>query len=201
MTENAALAIYAANTDALAARYDAVTTETVLAGLLDLIPAAPARVLDAGAGSGRDAAWFAARGHAVTAAEPVAGFRARIAARAPQVTLCDASLPGLEGLTGPFDLILVNAVWHHLTPPSRDRALVRLAGLMAPDGCLLIALRIGPVPTGQPLHLLDPDAEVARAAAAGLALCRRHAAAAHDAQTSAAGIGWTWLALSKEPAP
>ena len=201
MTEDAALAIYAANTDVLATRYDGVATETVLAGLLDLIPPPPARVLDAGAGSGRDAAWFAAQGHAVTAAEPVAGFRARIAARAPQVALSDASLPGLEGLAGPFDLILVNAVWHHLTTSARDTALRRLAGLLAPGGRLLVSLRIGPVPQGQPLHALDVEVEIGRTAATGLALLRRHDAPAHDAATATAGIGWTWLSLCKEPAP
>lgn len=201
MTEDAALAIYAAHAEGLAARYDATTTETLLAGLIDLIPPPPAPVLDAGAGSGRDAAWFVARGHAVTAAEPVAEFREKIAARAPQARLSDASLPALSGLAGPFALILVSAVWHHLDPQDRDLALGRLATLLAPGGRLFVSLRQGPVPAGQPLHALDPATEIARAAAAGLALLRRHDAPAHDPGTAAAGIAWTWLALCKDPTP
>src|SRR5690606_9558293 len=98
MTEDPALAIYAANAHHLAQRYDRVTTDTLLAGLTDLIPPPPAPVLDTGAGSGRDTAWFIARGHGVTAAEPVAAFREMIAARAPAASLAATSLPDLPGL-------------------------------------------------------------------------------------------------------
>lgn len=198
MTEDPALAIYAANAASMARRYDSVATDTVLAGLIDLIPAPPAPVLDIGAGSGRDTDWFLARGHAVTAAEPVAQFRQMILARAPSATVVDSALPDLAGLSGDFGLILVNAVWHHLDPAARDQALRRLAALLSPDGRLFLALRRGPVPAGAPLHDLDPAAETARAAAAGLALLRRHDAPAHDAETAAAGISWTWLALAKD---
>lgn len=198
MTRDPALAVYAANADTMARRYDSVTTETVLAGLIDLIPPPPAPILDIGAGSGRDTAWFQSRGHAVTAAEPVAAFRAMIARRVPAARVLDSALPDLEGLTGPHALILVNAVWHHLDPAARDRALRRLADLLAPDGCVFLALRRGPVPPGAPLHDLDPDTETARAATSGLALLRRHDAPAYDEDTAAAGIGWTWLALAKD---
>lgn len=200
MTDDAALAIYAANAGTMARRYDSVATETVLAGLLDLIPPPPAPVLDIGAGSGRDTAWFQSRGHDVTAAEPVAAFRAMIAHRAPDTTVVDSALPDLANLAGPHALILVNAVWHHLDPTERDLALGRLADLLTQDGRILLALRRGPVPAGAPLHDLDPDTEIARAEAAGLALLRRHDAAAHDPETAAAGISWTWLALAKDPA-
>lgn len=195
MTADPALAIYAANAGALARRYDSVTTGSLLSGLSDLIPAPPGPVLDIGAGSGRDTAWFQSRGHAVTAAEPVAAFREMIAHRVPSANVVDTALPGLAGLTGPYGLILVNAVWHHLDPRARGLALARLADLLAPDGRLFLALRRGPVPPGAPLHGLDPDAEIARAATAGLALLRRHDAPAHDEDTAAAGISWTWLAL------
>jgi SAM-dependent methyltransferase len=198
MTEDPALAIYAANAGAMARRYDSVSTDTVLAGLLDLIPLPPAPVLDIGAGSGRDTAWFQSRGHAVTAAEPVAAFRAMIAQRVPAATVVESALPDLDGLTGHHALIVVNAVWHHLDPLARDQALGRLAHLLAPDGRLFLALRRGPVPPGAPLHDLDPAAEIARAAIAGLALLRRHDAPAHDSDTAAAGISWTWLALAKD---
>lgn len=198
MTLDPALAIYAANAGTMARRYDSVTTDTVLAELLDLIPPPPAPVLDIGAGSGRDTDWFLSRGHAVTAAEPVAQFRQMIIARAPSASVVDSALPDLGGLSGRFGLILVNAVWHHLDPEARDQALRRLAALLDPDGRLFLALRRGPVPPGARLHDLDPDTESARAAAAGLALLRRHDAPAHDPETAAAGISWTWLALAKD---
>ena len=198
MTEEPALAIYAANAAMMARRYDSVTTDTVLAGLIDLIPPPPSPVLDIGAGSGRDAAWFQSRGHAVTAAEPVAAFNTMIAKRVPTATVVESALPDLAGLSGRFGLILVNAVWHHLDLEARDVALRRLASLLTPQGRLFLALRRGPVPHGAPLHDLDPDTETARAAAAGLTLIRRHDAPAHDEATAAAGIHWTWLVLVKD---
>lgn len=198
MTNDPALAIYAANAATMARRYDSLTTESLLSGLADLIPAPPAAVLDIGAGSGRDTAWFQSRGHRVTAAEPVAAFREMIAHRAPAATVVDSALPDLARLSGRHDLILVNAVWHHLAATARDQALARLTHLLAPWGRLFIALRRGPVPPGAPLHDLDPKAEIARAATAGLTLLRRHDAPAHDADTAAAGISWTWLALTMD---
>ena len=198
MTDDPTLAIYAANADTMARRYDSVTTDTVLAGLIDLIPPPPAPVLDIGAGSGRDTAWLQSRGHSVTAAEPVAAFRALIAQRAPAATVVDSALPDLDGLSGRHALILANAVWHHLAPADRDLALRRLADLMTPDGRIFLALRRGPVPAGAHLHDLDPDTEIARATTAGLTLLRRHDAPAYDADTAAAGISWTWLALGKD---
>jgi SAM-dependent methyltransferase len=200
MTGDAALAIYAANAAAMARRYDSVTTETLLLGLTDLIPPPPAPVLDIGAGSGRDTQWFLARGHAVTAAEPVAAFRTMIAARAPAARLVDAGLPALPDLSGHFGLILVNAVWHHLDPAVRDGAMRRLAELLIPDGRLFLALRRGPIAAGAPIHATDPKSEIARAARVGLSLLRRHDAPAHDPETAAAGISWTWLALAKDTA-
>lgn len=197
MTTDAAIRLYATHARTLAARYDTSSTEALLAGLTDLLPDPPAPVLDVGAGSGRDSAWFAARGHAVTAAEPVAAFRAMIASRLPAAALVDAVLPGLPGVAGAFALILVNAVWHHLAEGDRSAAMQRLAGLLAPSGLVLLSLRHGPVPPGQPLFALDPEAEIARAARAGLALRRRHQAPAQDAETARAGISWTWLALTR----
>jgi len=82
-------------------------------------------------GSGGAPAWFQSRGHAVTAAEPVAAFREMIAHRVPAATVVDSALPDLAGLSGQHALILVNAVWHHLGATARDQALARLAELYA----------------------------------------------------------------------
>jgi protein-L-isoaspartate O-methyltransferase len=51
-------------------RYESVAAETVHGWLVDLLPNAPALVLDIGAGTGRDAAWLASRGLEVVAVEP-----------------------------------------------------------------------------------------------------------------------------------
>jgi len=55
---------------ALVPEYERVSFENVHAPVLKWLPQSPAWVLDVGAGSGRDAAWFARKGHNVVAVEP-----------------------------------------------------------------------------------------------------------------------------------
>src|SRR5690606_31340081 len=76
-----AIAWYDANAETVSERYESVASERVHGWLLDLLPPAPALVLDVGAGSGRDAAWLAGRGYDVVAAEPSAQMRKEAQAR------------------------------------------------------------------------------------------------------------------------
>jgi SAM-dependent methyltransferase len=106
-------------------------------------------VLDIGAGSGRDAAWFASQGLEVVAAEPSTAMRTRARSlhSSPLIQWIDDSLPGLTrtyrlGLA--FDLILVSAVWMHVPPTDRGRAFRKVIGLLKPGGLLALTLRIGP---------------------------------------------------------
>lgn len=98
----------------LMARYRNVTFDDVHAGWRDLVPQRTAVVLDVGAGSGRDADWFARRGHEVVAVEPCGALRALAEKTTPPgVCWLDDSLPGLEAthrLGLRFDIILVSAV-------------------------------------------------------------------------------------------
>ncbi|MDH6569260.1 protein-L-isoaspartate O-methyltransferase [Streptomyces sp. SAI-208] len=73
-------AYYAESAERLGRVYESVSFEDVHGALLDLLPPAPARVLDVGAGTGRDAAALAGRGYTVDAVEPVAELR-RVAER------------------------------------------------------------------------------------------------------------------------
>lgn len=196
--EAEAIAIYKAHAGDLVPRYDAVAAKDVLAPVMAFLPTAATKVLDVGAGSGRDLAWLAGQGHGVTAAEPVAGFRAAIARRMPAATVIDARLPDLSAVEGPFGLILANAVWHHLTGGSRRAAIARLAGLLEPAGRLILSLRHGPLPAGQPLHPLDAEEEIARAGKVGLLPMFCAAAPSHQGQNIASGVTWTWLVFEKE---
>jgi SAM-dependent methyltransferase len=139
---------YELNADALAVQYESVSFEHVHAGLLDRLPPPGATILDIGAGSGRDAAWFSSRGYDVVAAEPSAAMRRRGAQLHPSknVHWLSDSLPELTqvrrlGLS--FDLILLSAVWMHIPPSVRARALRKLATMLAPNGRIAISLRIG----------------------------------------------------------
>jgi ubiquinone/menaquinone biosynthesis C-methylase UbiE len=50
---------YELNAKMLVDQYESLSFEDVHVGLLGLIPATGATILDVGAGSGRDASWFA----------------------------------------------------------------------------------------------------------------------------------------------
>ena len=140
---------YDSHVDEASRSYESVSANDVHDWLVDLLPNAPALVLDVGAGSGRDAAWLASRGLEVVAAEPSAAMLSRAQSRhtSPSIRwLCD-SLPSLEkvlrlGLS--FDLILLSAVWMHVAPTDRARAFRKLVTLLKPGGCIAITLRHGP---------------------------------------------------------
>jgi SAM-dependent methyltransferase len=116
--------------------------------LADLIPTVPGLVIDIGAGSGRDAASFAALGHEVLAVEPSkemanAGQRLH---ETPRIRWLVDELPGLDrvsrlGLAA--DIVLLNGVWQHVAPVERRRAFRKLVGLLKSGGLLIVSLRHG----------------------------------------------------------
>ena len=139
---------YETNARQLVEQYESLSFEEVHAGILDLLPQPGGAVLDVGSGSGRDAAWFAARGYDVVAIEPSDAMRARACALHPsnRINWINDSLPDLAqvrrlGLS--FHLILLSAVWMHIAPSSRERALRKMATMLAPNGRIAISLRIG----------------------------------------------------------
>lgn len=165
---------YAESAERLGRVYESVSFETVHEALLDLLPDPPARVLDVGAGTGRDAAALAGRGFAVDAVEPVAELR-RVAERLHPgggVTWRTGALPEIPGVRGPYDVVLLSAVWMHLRPQERPPAMRRLASLLAPCGLLLITLRRGAPPTDRRMYDVPPQEVAGQAAEAGLKLLR-----------------------------
>ena len=129
--------------------YEGIPFERAHARFLPLLPEGPGMVLDVGAGSGRDAAWFAARGHEVFAVEPATTLRdlAQEHHAHPRIHWIDDRLPGLDRVRrsgAAFDVVWVSAVWMHVPPGSRVRAFRRLAGSLRPGGRLFVSLRHGP---------------------------------------------------------
>ncbi len=193
--------IYAAAAPALVTRFEEVPPERLFAPVADLLPRPPARVADIGAGSGRDAAWFAASGHTVLAVEPVAELRTAAMALhpSPRISWLDDRLPHLPALAahGTFDLVTLCAVWHHLVPEDREIAMARLAATVAPGGLFVLSLRHGPEMHGRPVYPVPPEETVDAATRAGLALVRRVEADSLHGENQAANVRWTWLALRK----
>jgi SAM-dependent methyltransferase len=191
---------YAEEADALVAQYEGVRFADVHREVLHLIPPAPCHMLDIGSGTGRDAAAFAAMGHAVVAVEPTAELRTRAMALhpSPRIEWLDDGLPDLArlaGREGGFDVAMLTAVWMHLDEGQRGRAMPRVARLLRDGGVAVFCLRHGPVPPGRRMFDVPAEETVALAAAEGLGLALRL-----DKQAGARwrpGVRWTRLAFSK----
>jgi 2-polyprenyl-3-methyl-5-hydroxy-6-metoxy-1,4-benzoquinol methylase len=128
--------------------YESLPFETVHAGLLPFLPKPGATCLDVGAGSGRDAAALADRGHEVIAVEPSDGLR-RLAQEHhgnAHITWLSDSLPNLATVKSRayrFDFVLVSAVWMHVHPEQRLLSLHNLKDLLTAQGRVALTLRLG----------------------------------------------------------
>lgn len=142
---------YGAAAGDLARQYESISFQEVHGELLPLFPSPPSRVADLGAGSGRDAAGLTRLGHHVVAVEPTPELReiGQLLHADVPLTWVDSALPGLPGVRGPFDLVLIVAVWMHLEYGDRETAMTRVRSLLSPRGRVLITLRHGPVPSGR----------------------------------------------------
>jgi SAM-dependent methyltransferase len=169
---------YGETADVLVKQYESRTFADVHRGLLPLLPAAPARALDIGAGTGRDAAALAALGHTVLAVEPTPEMRAhgQRLHPSPAIEWLDDSLPELTRVRARvqnrgerFDLVMMTAVWMHLDEVERTRAMACVAGLIVPGGLMTLSLRHGPVPAGRRMFDVSPAETRALAARHGFA--------------------------------
>ncbi|MCL1039633.1 class I SAM-dependent methyltransferase [Shewanella submarina] len=153
---------YNTHAEELAAQYQSLAAENVHKDWLGILQQpefeGPLRVLDIGAGSGRDAAFFATerQGNQVIAVEPADELvrLGKIHTQGLAVTWCQDSMPDLAGpefaavehsetgLDSRFNVILLSAVWMHLPAEQRPKALIRLAELLADNGLLVISLRL-----------------------------------------------------------
>lgn len=190
---------YGARADALAEQYESVSFETVHRDILHLISERPCRVLDVGAGTGRDAAALAARGHEVVAVEPTPELRAhgaRIHAGAAIAWVDDAlpDLPAVRRTGGLYDLVMLTAVWMHLDEAERRRGIATVARLLAPGGQAALSLRHGPVPPGRRMFDVSPEETTALAREHGLEpvhLSRR------EDMLGRGEVSWSFLVLRK----
>ena len=187
---------YAADAARLKALYEAIDVEALYAPVWRFSPQPGERVLDVGAGTGRDAAYWAARGCSVAAVDPVAALWAQ------NDLICRIdTLPDLQSLTGrdkQFDVITVVAVLHHLAPPQQIASLTRLAQLMAPGGRLLLSLRHGPAHAARPGFGIDVDSLRRCGRDLGLRAALQLNTPSLQPENLSAGVHWTWLVLTHD---
>ena len=140
-----------------------------------------ARVLDVGAGAGRDARYLALKGQDkninITAVEPaeLMALLGKQQTQALNVDWVDDSLPDLAKVTRKeisYDLILLSAVWMHIPASQRARSLRKLGNLLKPGGKIVISLRYqsatAPVEPKRVMYEVSADGLVSMAKNLGL---------------------------------
>jgi len=191
---------YAQEAPDLLETYESVPFAKMQTVALRLLPKPPGRLLDIGAGTGRDAAGFAALGYVVVAAEPVAEMRRGAMALHPdsRIEWLDDSLPELTRLrrrSDSFDIVMMTAVWMHLDERERRRGMASIAALLRPRGTLVLTLRYGPIPAGRRMFEVSTRETIALARARGLVLALRREAP--SALKRAEPVTWKQLAFRK----
>lgn len=193
---------YASEADDVFKRYESRNAADIHKPWSHFFPSPPAHILDIGAGTGRDAAWFASLGHKVTAVEPVDELRigAGQLHPEPEITWVKDILPDLthtKALNLRFDMILMHAVWMHLTEDERKSGMANLASLLAPKGRIVMSQRHGPVPEGRRMFEITGEETTALAAQHGLKCLYNVRAGSSQAENMARGIEWTKLVFEK----
>lgn len=154
---------YNNNANKLHKQYLAVSTKQVHQSWLDEINHLNrARILDIGAGNGRDALYLSLQGHHVVAVEPADALKSlgQTLTQGQSVFWVNDSLPELKkvySLQTKFHVILLSAVWMHIPPSQRERAFRKLSNLLKPGGFLIITLRHGPSPDERSMYPVSVD--------------------------------------------
>jgi SAM-dependent methyltransferase len=191
---------YAEEAPELLKRYESISFADAQAPVLQLIPPAPGRALDIGAGTGRDAAGLVALGYSVLAVEPTEELRrgAMLLHPSPMIEWLDDSLPDLVAVRARkegFDLVMLTAVWMHLDEAQRQRAMPNVSALVRNGGIVIMSLRHGPIPPGRRMFEVSGEETIALARCSNL-FCTLNRGA--EASLRQPGVSWTRLGFQKD---
>jgi SAM-dependent methyltransferase len=190
---------YAEEAPELLKRYESISFADHHRLVMHLIPTVPGRVLDIGAGTGRDAAGFVGLGHSVVAVEPTEEFRrgAMLLHPSPMIEWIDDSLPDLAAVRArgeEFDVVMLSAVWMHLDELPRRQAMPNVVALVRNGGVVILSLRHGPVPPGRRMFEVSAEETIALAQPLGLRCTLNQEA---EPSLRKPGVSWTRLAFRK----
>lgn len=166
---------YNENALQLSKQYDSLEFENVHRAWHVYWPCGATRILDVGAGSGRDTRWFVEQGCSVVAVEPASELRQLgILNSSTQVQWLDDALPALSKvrkLCIQYDLILLSAVWMHLNSAVRKESIAVLSELLSDNGKLVITLRHGGFNDGRSAYSVSVEQLERLSEAVGLTVC------------------------------
>ncbi|NOQ78427.1 MAG: methyltransferase domain-containing protein [Gammaproteobacteria bacterium] len=149
------LQFYKKNNKQLIQQYDSVNFETVHQDWLAYLPPKGELIVDVGAGSGRDVFWLVEHGYKVIAVDPVIEFYEQFKKKTQENFNGDEirwlvdSLPDLsklENYKNQVSMILLSAVWMHLSTQERINSFQTFSILNNQHGLLVITLRHGTSP-------------------------------------------------------
>jgi len=192
---------YAREAPDLVESFERISSADVYKNVAHLLPTQPSRMVDVGAGTGRDAAWFAEQGHSVLAVEPTDALRAAGMELhpSPRITWLSDTLPNLKNTLArdeAFDRVIVCAVWQHLSRDERAVAMPNLARLLAPDSCLIMILRHEPPDAGRKANDSQREDAETMADKSGLGLVFACQGEPVHPASRASGVTLTWLVFN-----
>ncbi|MEM9435371.1 MAG: class I SAM-dependent methyltransferase [Pseudomonadota bacterium] len=184
-------------------RVEAISSADLLAPAIKHISKQPCRVLDVGAGTGRDAAWFASLSHRVVAVEPVDALRRAGMAmhNSPKISWIKDALPELPNtisLGQAFDIVLLCAVWQHLDDADRRTALSTLRSVTVDGGKVIVSIRHGAGAPTRPVFPAHVENTVRWAKPAGFDVTEETTTQSVQSGNRQAGVTWTWLVLQAQ---
>jgi SAM-dependent methyltransferase len=171
--KNDNITFYSENSALLFSQYQSISFENVHTSWIQVIDFQQCKTaLDIGAGSGRDALALKYKRLCVTAIEP--SDHLRVLGQnytGDDVTWLNDTLPELTKIRGKtFDIILVSAVWMHLSPDGQSQSLKTINELLNENGYLVITLRHGDFEDSRSAYQLDAKRTIEEAKELGLSL-------------------------------
>ncbi|WP_316862742.1 class I SAM-dependent methyltransferase [uncultured Cohaesibacter sp.] len=192
---------YEEEAENLTLRYDTYDVATIYQWFTESLRKPPAKMLDIGAGSGRDALYFSSLGYDVTAVEPTDAFLkiAKAKEGAEKVLWIEDALPALEQLDEDvFDVVTMIAVYMHFDELERKLVMLRVASLMNKGAHLAMTVRHGKTPEGRCMYEISDEEVIDAATASGLKCVYQAVVDSHQDVNRARGVKWSRLLFEKE---
>jgi len=192
---------YAEDAHFLIQSFEAISADDVLSHIVDFIPKTTGKIIEIGAGTGRDAAWLASKGWGVLAVEPVSEFRqaGQSLHPSPLIEWCNDSLPFLSRIlqrNEQYELALLVSVWQHVPKEAKLTSLTNLHSILQKEGRLILSVRNGPGSITRKCYPTSAKETVDIAQLCGFQLLSSQRVPSVQIGNQQAQVTWTWLVFT-----